>query len=476
MKWNPQPHQEKAMAFALDRPGCGLLLDPGLGKTSITLAVILLCKDAGEVRKTLVVAPLRVCKTVWPVEARKWDEFHGLKVVVLCDMTEEERTAAMAGPGDIFVCHPEIVQDRSYTHPKTKVISLTKGVFSLLTREFDLLVVDESTKFKDTQSARFKALKRVLPNFKRRMILTGTPVPNGVADLFGQMYIVDYGESLGKFITHFRVQFMHQRPGNQYAYFLNPGSEDMIYRRVASKLLRMDAVDHLDMPALIESNIMVDFPTLDLRRQYDKLEDDFLTEVGGDTVVVFNAAALGTKLRQFANGFLYHEETGTVSRSALYLHEEKLDALEGLVEEMQGRPLLVGYEFQEDARRILERFPQAIDLGAARNPEGVVAAFNKGDVPILLAHPASAGHGLNLQEACNTVCWYSPTWNLEHRIQFIARVWRQGQKASAVVVHNILTRGTKDEDVTLAVQKKDVTQTRFNDAIKSNARRAVQTL
>lgn len=447
--WFPKPHQEAAIGFALSRAGCGLMLDPGLGKTSVTLACISILIAEREIKKTLVVAPLRVCKTVWPNEGRKWNDFNHLKIVNLVEMGGAERKRLLEGPGDVYLINPE---------------SLVK-VLPFLTKDFDLLVLDESTKFKDTTTQRFKALKKVLFNFKRRMILTGTPVPNGVADLFGQMYVVDFGESLGKYITHFRNEFMHQVPGNQYEYYINRGAEELIYKRVHNKLLRMDARDHLDMPELINNFIGVELPP-HLRKQYNELEDNFVTMMNEDEkIAVFQASAVGVKLRQIANGFIYTDiET---DRRIIDLHDEKLDALEELVEEMQGRPLLVAYEFVADADRIIKRFPGAVDLGRVKNPDLIIEKFNRGEIPLLIAHPASAGHGLNLQEACNTVCWYGITWNLEHYQQFIARVWRQGQIAPHVMVHHIGTKDTKDEDVMKALESKDRTQTRFNEALKA---------
>lgn len=462
MHWTPHQYQEDAIAFALQRDGSGLMLDPGLGKTSCTLAVIDIAKAAGDIHKTLVIAPLRVCKMVWPVEARKWEDFHGLRVVDLSSIPSKQREAAMAGPGDVFVINPEACVGRQGS----------KAVFDWLTPDFDMLVIDESTKFKDTTTNRFKGLRKVLHNFKRRMILTGTPVPNGLQDLFGQMVVVDFGASLGKFVTHFRMEFCHQDPSG-FGWNLNRGAADQIYKRVANRLMRLDARDHLQMPELVNNFIEVDLPK-QLQAQYKELEKKFVAEMESKTIAMFNPSAVGTKLRQMANGFIYHDEGGAIEREALRLHTEKLDALEELVEEMQGRPLLVAYEFQEDAVMLQERFdgvkdrPLAIDLGKVKDIQRVVDSFNAGNIPLLIAHPASVGHGLNLQEACNTVACYGITWNLEHYQQFIARVWRQGQKAPNVVVHHIVTRGTKDEDVMGALRGKDMTQKAFNNAIKGS--------
>jgi len=443
------------MAFALQRDGCGLMLDPGLGKTSVTLAVIDIARNAGDIRKTLVVAPLRVCNTVWPVEARKWDDFHNLKVINLCSLKPIERERAMRhGDGHVYCINPEGLVGRNGS----------KAALDWLTPEFDMLVLDESTKFKDTKTLRFQALRKKIHQFKRRMILTGTPVPNGVQDLFGQMFVVDLGESLGKFVTHFRMEFCQKDPSG-FGWNLRRGSAEQIYARVANRLMRLDSRDHLDMPELINNFIEVELPE-EQQAQYRKLEKEFVAQMESSVIAVFNAAAVGTKLRQVANGFVYGDDGGTVERYAVRLHTEKIDALEELIEEMQGRPLLVAYEFVEDAVMIHERIPGVVDLGAVKDPTAIINAFNRGAIPVLIAHPASAGHGLNLQEACNTLCCYGITWNLEYYQQFIARVWRQGQKAPNVVVHHIVCRGTKDEAVMNALHGKDITQKKFNDAIK----------
>jgi SNF2 family DNA or RNA helicase len=449
MLWTPRPYMEDAVAFVMQRAGSGLLLDPGLGKTSITLACISVLLNVGEVRKTLIIAPVRVCYSVWPAEVAKWDQFRHLKLVNLHPLTSGQRAVALRGDADIFVINPE---------------SMAK-VLPLLGDDFDLLVVDESTKFKDTQTQRFKALRPALLKFKRRMILTGTPVPNGLQDLFGQMFIVDLGESLGRYVTHFRNEFCDKHPSG-FGFTLRRGAAENIYRRVENKLMRLDAKDHLQMPELIFNRIAVSLPP-SVRRLYDELEEKFLVELEHDVVAAMSPAAKGMKLRQVANGFLYDDGGGTKVRETHWLHDEKLDALEELVEEMQGRPLLIAYEFEADATAIMKRFPQAVNLGAdtKRVPQ-VIDQFNAGQIPVLIAHPASAGHGLNMQEACRDVCWYGVTWNRELYDQFNARVWRQGQKSSYVVVHSIVSSATKDDDVVAALESKDRTQKAFNEAIK----------
>lgn len=454
--WVPRPYMADAVEFGVTRGCAGLMLDPGLGKTSISLAIISTLMDAEEVDGILVVAPLRVAKTTWPAEAKEWTDFNHIRVAHLCEKTDAERTQALLSKAfDVYVINPESLH-KVLNHKDFDKFGL------------NMLVIDESTKFKDTQTVRFKALKKRLYAFKRRLILTGTPVPNGLADLFGQIYVLDNGEALGKFITHFRMEFMYQKPGDMYSYHIRPGADKEIYERVKPLLMRLKAVDHLEMPELINNYIEVKLPR-DLVPKYKELDKEFLTLIGEETIVTPNAAAAGAKCRQFANGFVYVTEpiNDKLVRRAVDLHDEKVEALAELVEEMQGRPLLVGYEFQEDAEKIMRRFPDAVNLGKVKNVARVIDMFNAGEIPLLLAHPASAGHGLNLQKCCNTICWYGIPWDLELYQQFIARIWRQGQPHQMVVIHHIVCVGTRDQKVVKVLSEKDVTQELFNQAIKS---------
>jgi SNF2 family DNA or RNA helicase len=444
--WNPRPYQEVALQWLVERPHCGLLLDPGLGKTSTTLAAVQLLKDGEYIHHTLVTAPLRVAKTVWPVEAAKWEDFKGMSVCDLTELSREARIMMLRKGYDIYVINPESL---------VKVLELDPWLYL----ELDMLVIDESTKFKDSQTIRFKALKKLLHKFKRRIILTGTPAPNGLADLFGQMYVCDGGVALGKYITHFRQRYMHQSYDG-FTWMMNQGADKDIYEAVEGKLLRLMAKDHLDMPELINNYIPIKLPP-PVYAKYKELEHNFLVKLGEQTVAVFNTAALGVKLRQVCNGFLYDEE-----HLAHPVHTEKLEALAELVEEMQGRPLLVCYEFIHDREAIMEAFPQAVDIGQVKNTAYVVQQFNEGKIPLMIGHPRSMGHGLNLQEACKDICWFGITWDLELYQQAIARIWRQGQMAPIVSVHHFVAENTKDEDVVAALAGKDRTQNRLNDAIK----------
>lgn len=457
--WIPRPYMGEAVEFGVTRACAGLMLDPGLGKTSISLAIVTACVEAEDVDGVLVVAPLRVAKTTWPAEAKEWTDFASLKVMHLCEMSDADRTKALLSKcADVYVINPESAH-KVFDHPDFHKFGL------------DMLILDESTKWKDTTTKRFKSLKKRLHSFKRRLILTGTPVPNGLQDLFGQIYILDEGEALGKFITHFRMEFMYQKPGDMYSYHIRPGADKEIYERVKPLLMRLKAKDHLIMPELINNYIEVRLPQR-LVANYKELDNHFLTVVDEETIMTPNANAAGAKCRQFANGFVYVTEPDPVSerlvRRAIRLHTSKLDALEELYEEMLGRPLLVGYEFQEDADMIMERFPDAVNLGKVKNVSEVIDKFNRGEIPMLLAHPASAGHGLNLQKCCNTICWYGIPWDLELYQQFIARIWRQGQPSDIVMIHHIVCVGTRDTKVVKVLADKDATQEDFNTAVKSS--------
>ena len=448
MSWQPKPYQELGVVWLIEKPHAGLLLDPGLGKTSTTLAAFQVLQKGAYVKHALIVAPLRVAKTVWPIEVQKWADFNELTV---CDLTEKDRATRvdlLMRRYDIYVINPESLE---------KLLDLDPWKYV----ELDMFIADESTKFKDSSTKRFKALKKHIHKFKRRVILTGTPAPNGLADLFGQMYVCDLGASLGKYITHFRQRYMYQSYDG-FSWVMAPGSDAKIYDLIKDKLLRLMARDHLDMPELVANVIPVKMPPK-AKEQYRILERDFILKLQDpdQTVAVFNTAALGTKLRQVANGFLYDED-----KRALPIHNEKIEALKELVEQMQGRPLLVCYEFIEDARLIQAAFPDAVNIGGVKDTLKVVEAFNAGKIPLLIGHPKSMGHGLNLQELCKDICWYGITWDLELYQQAIARVWRQGQPSPIVINHLIVAEGTKDEDVVTALAGKDATQNRLNDAIK----------
>jgi len=422
------------MKLMLSQGAVGLFLDPGLGKTSICLGALSILKRDGLMKKALIVAPIRPMYSTWPAEVYKWDEFNDFTYSIVHGPEKEERLRTDV---ELYFVNPEGIK-WLFSQPNLP--------------EWDTLIVDESTKFKDSSTQRFKTLKRVISRFRRRWILTGTPVPNGLMDLFGQIYILDGGRSLGQYITHYRAQFF-MRPGwSPWGWVPQLGAFERVVNLISPLILQLSAEDYIKMPELMFIDIPVTLPP-DVMKTYRQVEGDFLAAVGGDTIVAANAAAAGVKCRQVANGAVY---TG-IEREWLPMHDEKLDALEDLLEELNGHPVLVLYEFDHDRQRIVDRFPHARTL-KGENIARVVEDFNSGRIPLLIGHPASMGHGLNLQEACHHVIWFGITWNLEYYDQAIARVYRQGQSHGIVYCYHLKALDTKDEDVLEVLTKKDRTQ------------------
>jgi SNF2 family DNA or RNA helicase len=439
------------------KPGFGLFLDPGMGKTSSTLATTTLLKEASEMTAALVICPVRPARNTWPSEIQKWVDFNGLRVSLVLG-SAKQRIAALEADADIYIINPENV-DWLVEHIEAG------GKFKP-----DVLIVDESTKFKSGKAVRFRALKRILRFFRRRYILTGTPAPQSLEDLWSQIYILDNGARLGRSLTKFREQYFDESPqyGGYSLWTPKPGAADSVFAKISDITMRLSAKDHLEMPERIDNRIEVTLPEA-ARRAYDKMESDFITHLSEGDVTAANAAAASMKLRQMANGAVYDTD-GAV----LHLHDAKLEALRDLIEEQSGQPLLVAVAFQHDADRIREFLgdPKIPYLGGgmtAKYADNVIAAWNRGELPVVLAHPASVAHGLNLQESGNAICWFSTTWSLEDYIQFNARVWRSGQKAKTVVIHHIVSTGTVDEAVLEALTRKDAVQESLFAALKRYA-------
>ena len=416
-------------------------MDPGLGKTSIVLAAFKILKREGFVKSMLIVAPLRVCHNVWPKEIEKWGEFSELTIEVLHG---KDKAEALERDADIYVINPE-------------GLAWLFDATARRWRDWDILCIDESTKFKDTQTKRFKLMRKHFEHFDRRWILTGTPVPNGIGDLFGQVYVLDLGHALGRYVTHFRTKYFHTEGWDKYNYIANEGSFEKIIYRVDPLVMRMSAHDYLEMPELIVAEPhYVDMPPK-AWQTYREIEDDFITKLDEGIIVAANAAVAGGKCRQIANGALYINEEHDWAES----HTEKLDALADILEELGGAPTLVMYEFNHDLQRLLGRFGSGTPyLGGGTSTtqaDKYISDFNKGHIPVMFCHPASMAHGLNLQEVCHHIIWFGITWNLEHYDQSIARINRQGQK-NPVFVYHILARDTLDEKVLGALRGKDRTQ------------------
>lgn len=450
-KYIPHKYQKAAIKFMLEKCFAALFLDPGLGKTSVALATFKILRKQGYVRRMLVVAPLRPALSTWPREITKWVEFEDLRMVVLHGPNKLQMYEANA---DVYVINPEGLEWFIDTARERKDEWL-----------WDMLVVDESTKFKHPQTSRFKQLKRILPLFSRRYIMTGSPAPNGFMDLFGQFYIMDMGQTLGQYITHFRNTFFYSTGFGGYTYTLKEGSAKAIQERIAPRCLRMNAEDYLNLPPLVENRVYVELPEK-ARKMYDQMETLLFTQLSEGVVSAVNAAAATMKCRQIANGGLYK---GTEGKEWEQIHLAKLEAVQDLVEELGGKPCLIAYEFRHDLERLKSVFPLADVMGggmSAKHQRDVEDRWNAGLIPILLAQPQSVAHGLNLQGVGAAIIFHSITWDLEIVEQFIRRVWRQGQE-SRVVVHYIMAKQTVDYLIVDALSKKDKVQRSLMTSLKN---------
>lgn len=432
----------------------GLFLDPGLGKTSITLCAINGLKRCGFPHRTLIIAPLRVIYSVWPNEIRKWECFSGLSYSLIHgDRTK--RHQALGRDADIYAINPENVQ----------WLFAQKDL-----PEWDILVIDESTKFKNHNSKRFKVLRHFLPKFKRRVILTGTPAPNSLLELWGQIGILDGGHRLGPW-TYYRDNHFAPSDWNEYKWSLKKGHDVIIGAKIQDITLRMEAKDLLDLPPLVENDIIVTLPP-EIKKAYDALEDDLFTTIKfmedrGQPVDLV-ASTAGVKygmLRQLASGGIYTQTGGVEGATA---HEAKLDALADLIEELGGKPLLVCYHYRHEVKRLLKRWPKTPCLNgdtSAKATDAMCDKWNKGELPLLFAQPLSMGHGLNLQAGGNDLCWLAPPDSLETYLQSNARLHRQGQKGS-VRIHRILAEGTIDRIVAKRLSDRDLQQKTLLELIK----------
>ena len=451
MRYDPHDYQKYAIDYIESHPFAAVLLDMGLGKTSITLTAIAdLLFDSFMVHKVLVIAPLRVARDTWPAEIGKWDHLSHLTFSVAVG-TEAERKAALEAKADIYVINRENVQWLIYD--------------SGFTFDFDMVVIDELSSFKNHQSKRFKALMQVRPYVKRVVGLTGTPASNGLMDLWAEFKVIDLGKRLGRFITRYRQQYFLPDKGNGqivYSYKPIPGAEEAIYRQISDITISMKSTDHLKMPELISSAYPVYLDELE-RDAYDEMKKKFVLELPEKEITAANAAALSGKLCQLANGAIY-DDAGEVSE----IHAKKLDALEDLIEAANGKPLLVAYWFQHDLQRISKRLhARHIPFSKLDSSESI-CRWNAGELPVALIHPASAGHGLNLQSGGNSLVWFGLTWSLELYQQTIARLWRQGQTSETVVVQHLTVHESIDEQILRALQAKDKTQAALIAAVKAD--------
>lgn len=452
MNFKPHAYQEFAIQRIIDQPAVGLFLDMGMGKTVSTLtAVTDLLHDSFEVSKVLVIAPKRVAEDTWSRETEKWEHTRYLKVSKVLG-TQQKRIEALNAAADIYVINRENVE---------WLVDYYKTNWP-----FDMLVIDELSSFKSSKAKRFRALRKVRPFIKRIVGLTGTPAPNSLIDLWPQLYLLDSGKRLGKTITGYRERYFQpdQRNGNiVYSWRLKPESEKAIHEKISDICISMQAKDWLDLPKRMDNVIKVALPEK-TRMKYKQLERDLLLPfIEGGDVVADTAAVLSNKLLQLANGAVY-DENGDIQE----IHNEKIEALEGVMEAANGKPVLVFYSYKHDLKRIQDRFKEAKILDTAED----IKDWNEGKIPMLLAHPASAGHGLNLQDGGNIIVWFGLTWSLELYQQANARLDRQGQKQS-VIVHHLVAEGTIDEDVIKALEGKAVGQDALLAAVKARLERLI---
>jgi SNF2 family DNA or RNA helicase len=478
--WRPHAGQRKAVRFLIEHGAGALFADPGVGKTSAVYAAFRFLKKQKLANRMLVIAPLRPAQMTWPAEAEKWNEFSEFSVAVLHGKDREKRLFDTAN--DVCVVNPEGLDwllDARQAKSGGGRMNVVCDLKKFKAHGFDTLVIDELTMLKRTNTVRFKTLRAVMDTFSRRWGLTGTPAPNGLLDLFGQCFVLDGGRSLGRYVTHYRNTFF-DLGYDGFTWKLKDGAEEKIYERLRPLVLRLAAEDYVDMPDLVENVIKFELPAA-ARRVYDELEDDLISMLeSGSKVVAANSAAASSKIRQVCNGGVYIEDlpvgvpTPTnVVRSGkpwAHLHNGKTDLLEELLNELQGTPVLVAYEFKHDLERIQKRFgldvPHIGGGTTEKRAKELEAAWNAGELPMLVGHPQSIGHGLNLQHAGNHVCFYAPIWNLELHDQFIGRVRRQGSVHKRVFVHYLVARDTIDEAIMWSLKAKAKEQDALLGALK----------
>lgn len=449
MKYDPHKYQSYATDFIISHPIAAVFLEMGLGKSVITLTAITKLKAEDAICKVLVIAPLRVARNTWSSEIAKWDHLKNLDYAVAVG-SEAERKAAIRKDATVTIINRENVD---------WLINKSGLPF-----DFDMVVIDELSSFKSYGAKRFKALLKVRPFIKRIVGLTGTPSSNGLMDLWAEFRVLDFGKRLGRYITRYRLSYFEPDKRNAqmvFSYKPLPDAEKQIYEKISDITISMKSVDYLDMPECIINEVPV---YMSEREQsvYDGFREDMVAKLKDDVIDAANAAVLSGKLLQMANGAVYDED-GT----SHHIHDRKLDALEDLIEGANGKPVLVAYWFKHDLERIEARLKSLHIPYARLDKPDSIKRWNNGEVPVMLIHPASAGHGLNLQAGGSTLIWFGLTWSLELYQQTNARLWRQGQKET-VVLHHIICRDTIDEDVMEALKRKEKVQNDLINAVKAN--------
>lgn len=451
----PHKYQLTAINHVINVPKCGLFLDMGLGKTVSTLTAIKELKyNRFQVNKVLIIAPKKVAEGTWSKEKDKWNHTKDFRVSLVLG-SQQKRIKALSVNADLYIINRENIP---------WLVDYLRNDWY-----FDTVVIDESSSFKNSRSKRFKALKMVLPKINRLIELTGTPSPNGVEDLWAQIYLLDQGTRLEKYITHFRAKYMEPNKRNRsqiFDYKIKDGVYDSIINKISDICISMKSEDYLELPDLSYNEIPVILNDK-ARRDYDKMERDFVLELEGaeDDITAVNAAALSNKLLQISNGAVY-DSTGIYTE----VHDAKIEAFLELIERLQGKSLLVFYNFQHDRDRIKKALEKSDLIVKELKTTQDEDDWNAGKIDILLTHPASAAYGLNLQEGGNHVCWFGLSWNLEHYQQANKRLHRQGQKEK-VIIHHLVTQGTRDEDVMRALDNKAGVQEEIMQSLKARIKK-----
>ena len=456
--YKPRPFQEQGIRMAITQACAGMMLAPGAGKTTIAYAAFKILKDHKFVNKMLVICPLKPMYNVWMRQHLTWNEFKDLKVCVLHGKDKEEKLKDDSY--DIYVVNPEgldwlfgpVVKHK----PSAARLKYVKD-------KFQMLWVDESHKFKDTQTNRFKLMREIVPAFKRRYLGTGTFNPTGLEDLFGQVYILDEGATLGRFITHYRGKYFHQKPYDKYGYYPNVGAFEEIAEKLAPFCLVVQRHEIEGLPAVVFDDRWVDLPPA-ARAAYNQAEDDMLVQLEAGAIVAANAAVASGKCRQIANGFVYD-----ANKVATRLHDEKMEDLISLVEELNGEPLIIAYEFEDDRDRILEHFKcPCISTGNAKRDDERIEEFRRGRHKIVAGSVASISLGIDgLQDVCGHIYMYGITWKLVDYIQVIDRIRRSGSSHGTVFIHRCVARDTVDERVIQRLAEREEEMVDFMELLQS---------
>ena len=447
MKFIPHPYQEEAIGFLLQNGSGGLFLYPGMGKTSISLCVVDILKKQDMLEAVLVIAPLRPVYTVWPNEIAKWDELKHLRVSILHGANKAQ---ALRTPADVYIINPEGLK------------WLVDELALIKEWPFQMLIVDESTRFKHTNTQRFKLLRPMLNKFTRRVILTGSPAANGLLDLFGQVYVMDRGATFGPYITKYKDRYFYQTGYGGYEWRLRPGADKEIYDALAPRVLRMSDKDYLKLPPLTINDVFLDMSP-DVRKVYDQMENALRLEFDSGKVTAANTGVALMKCRQIASGFVYKND-GTTE----HIHDIKTEAVEEILEELSGQPTIVAYQFEEELQTLFNTLGKDTPSTKATGHKWqlIEKAWNAGEVPTLLGQIHSLSHGLNLQDGGRAMILRTPDYNFEDYDQLIRRLRRQGQK-KRVILHRLIIRNTVEEAVIASLKLKEKGQNALFTALKN---------